>query len=91
VPLQTCAVWGPRGAEKTKEGMRMLEEEFTARGLQIAPNKTRGPCRCIEFLGLLLCNLEELRGHVEEQQYGVPQRQHSFGTQRANHKQQQQR
>jgi hypothetical protein len=49
-------------AEKTQEGMMMLEEEFAARGLQIAPNKTRGPCRCIEFLGLLLCNMEELRG-----------------------------
>ena len=48
--------------ELTREGMQMLEEEFAARGLQWAPHKKRGPCQCIEFLGLLLCNLEGLRG-----------------------------
>ena len=40
----------------------MVEEEFAARGVQWAPHKKRGPCQCIEFLGLLLCNLEGLRG-----------------------------
>jgi hypothetical protein len=48
--------------ELTREGMRMLEEEFSERGLQIAPNKSRGPCRCIEFLGLLLSNVKGQRG-----------------------------
>ena len=42
--------------------MALLEAEFAARGLQWAPHKKRGPCRCIEFLGLLLCNVEGLRG-----------------------------
>ncbi|KOO30544.1 reverse transcriptase family protein [Chrysochromulina tobinii] len=46
----------------TREGMSMLEAEFAARGLQWAPHKKRGPCRCIEFLGLLMCNVEGLRG-----------------------------
>ena len=48
--------------ELTREGMAMLEEEMRARGLQVAPNKSRGPCRCIEFLGLLLSNVEGCRG-----------------------------
>ena len=46
----------------TKRGMELLEAEFDQRGVQIAPNKTRGPCRCIEFLGLLLANTEEYCG-----------------------------
>jgi hypothetical protein len=46
----------------TAEGCRILEEEFAARGVQWAPHKKRGPCQCIEFLGLLLCNMEGLRG-----------------------------
>ena len=49
-------------AELTKEGCALLEEEFKARGLQWAPNKTRGPCKCIEFLGLLISNAEGQRG-----------------------------
>ena len=48
--------------ELTRQGMAMLEVEFAARGLQWAPHKKRGPCRCIEFLGLLMCNVEGLRG-----------------------------
>lgn len=48
--------------ELTRRGMAMLEAEFAARGIQWAPHKRRGPCRCIEFLGLLLCNVEGLRG-----------------------------
>ena len=48
--------------ELTREGMAALEEEFAARGVQWAPHKKRGPCQCIEFLGLLLCNIEGLRG-----------------------------
>ena len=48
--------------ELTRKGMAMLEEEMRDRGLQIAPNKSRGPCKCIEFLGLLLSNVEGTRG-----------------------------
>ena len=48
--------------ELTREGMQMLEEEFADRGLQWAPHKRRGPCQCIEFLGLLLSNVEGQRG-----------------------------
>ena len=48
--------------DSTREGMAMLEAEFEARGLQWAPHKKRGPCQCIEFLGLLLCNITGLRG-----------------------------
>jgi hypothetical protein len=44
------------------EGCQMLEAEFAARGVQWAPHKKRGPCQCIEFLGLLLCNVEGMRG-----------------------------
>ena len=47
----------------TREGMAMLEAEMEARRVQIAPNKSRGPCRCIELLlGLLLSNVEGTRG-----------------------------
>lgn len=46
----------------TREGMRILEEEFADRGIQWAPHKKRGPCACIEFLGLLLANVEGWRG-----------------------------
>jgi hypothetical protein len=48
--------------ELTREGMRLLEAEFAARGVQWAPHKKRGPCQCIEFLGLLLCNYGTTRG-----------------------------
>ena len=46
----------------TRQGMQFLEEEFTERGVQWAPHKKRGPCRCIEFLGLLLSNVPGTRG-----------------------------
>ena len=46
----------------TRRGMEVLEQEFAARGVQWAPHKRRGPCRCIEFLGLLLANTDEQRG-----------------------------
>ena len=45
-----------------QEGCNMIEEEFAARGIQWAPHKRRGPCQCIEFLGLMLSNLEPYRG-----------------------------
>ena len=48
-------------AELTKLGCTWLEEELAARGLEWAPHKQRGPCRCIEFLGLMLCNYEGCR------------------------------
>ena len=48
--------------ELTREGMEMLEAEMEALGLQVAPNKSRGPCKCIEFLGLLLSNVKGTRG-----------------------------
>jgi hypothetical protein len=48
--------------ELTREGMSLLEAEFEARGVQWAPHKKRGPCQCIEFLGLLLCNYGTTRG-----------------------------
>ena len=40
--------------ELTELGCQWLEEEFAKRGMQWAPHKKRGPCRCIEFLGLNL-------------------------------------
>ena len=43
---------------KTKEGCRILEEELEARGISWAPHKQRGPAAAMEFLGLLLANLE---------------------------------
>ena len=48
--------------ELTRQGMRMLEEELTTRGVEWAPHKERGPCRCIEFLGLLISNVPGMRG-----------------------------
>jgi hypothetical protein len=48
--------------ELTREGCRMLEAEFSARGVLWAPHKKRGPCVCIEFLGLLLSNVVGHRG-----------------------------
>ena len=48
--------------ELTRLGMQWLEEEFSARGGQWAPHKKRGPCQCIEFLGLLLSNTSVARG-----------------------------
>ena len=48
--------------ELTRIGMQMLEDEFKALGVEWAPHKKRGPCRCIEFLGLLLSNVPGSRG-----------------------------
>ena len=45
----------------TRLGCDWLEEELRRRGLEWAPHKQRGPCRCIEFLGLMLCNFEGCR------------------------------
>ena len=38
-----------------------LEELLAEFGIQWAPHKRRGPTQCIEFLGLLLCNVEGMR------------------------------
>jgi hypothetical protein len=46
----------------TREGCALLEAELSKRNLQWAPHKERGPCRCIEFLGLLISNVEGARG-----------------------------
>ena len=35
-----------------------MEEVFSEFGIQWAPWKRRGPSRCMEFLGMLLCNTE---------------------------------
>ena len=45
-----------RAAEMAGAAFEQLMEEC---GLEWAPHKQRGPCRCIAFLGLLLCNLPE--------------------------------
>ena len=45
----------------TREGCRLLEELFAEFGMQWAPHKRRGPAQVMEFLGLLLCNLEGMR------------------------------
>ena len=42
----------------TVEGCSMLEDEFRARGISWAPHKHRGPAACMEFLGLLLANVD---------------------------------
>ena len=39
----------------------MLERVLSEFGLEWAPHKQRGPTACIEFLGLLICNLEGKR------------------------------
>ena len=48
--------------ELTRMGMKLLEEEFESLGVIWAPHKRRGPCQCIEFLGLLLSNVKGQRG-----------------------------
>jgi hypothetical protein len=48
--------------ELTEEGMAILEAEMAERGMMWAPHKKRGPCQCIEFLGLLLSNVGSARG-----------------------------
>ena len=42
----------------TVEGCSMLEDEFRARGISWAPHKHSGPAACMEFLGLLLANVD---------------------------------
>ena len=44
--------------ELTKEGQRIFEEVMKEFGMQWSPSKQRGPVQCLEFLGLLLCNVE---------------------------------
>ena len=43
--------------ELTREGERIFEEVMREFGMQWAPAKQRGPVQCLEFLGLLLCNV----------------------------------
>uniref|UniRef100_A0A7S0LBG1 Uncharacterized protein n=1 Tax=Coccolithus braarudii TaxID=221442 RepID=A0A7S0LBG1_9EUKA len=38
--------------------MEILREVLSEFGMQVAPHKERGPCACLDFLGLLLCNVE---------------------------------
>ena len=45
----------------TRRGIEMMEALFAEFGIESAPHKQRGPCRVIEFLGLLLCNVEGAR------------------------------
>ena len=46
--------------EATRYGADLLESLFHEFGLEFAPHKQRGPCQCIEFLGLLIANFEEI-------------------------------
>ena len=48
--------------ELTMEGCRLLEAELAERGISWAPHKHRGPARCMEFLGLLLANVNGQQG-----------------------------
>ena len=47
--------------ELTRRGGEVFEQVMSEFGLHWAPHKQRGPSRCIEFLGLLVCNVEGLR------------------------------
>eukprot|EP00966_Prymnesium_polylepis_P085848 1987130-Prymnesium_polylepis.1 len=40
----------------------MLEAELMALGIQVAPHKHRGGTQALEFLGLLISNVEGNRG-----------------------------
>ena len=44
-------------AELTRIGCQIFEELMHELGFEWAPSKQRGPCKCIEFLGLLLVNM----------------------------------
>ena len=46
----------------TREGCAMLEAELMELGIQVAPHKHRGPTQALEFLGLLISNVEGNRG-----------------------------
>ena len=43
-----------------REAGAIFEQILHEFGFVFAPHKQRGPCRCIEFLGLLIVNLDEL-------------------------------
>ena len=43
--------------EATQAAGVAFEELMEELGIEWAPHKQRGPCRCINFLGLLLCNV----------------------------------
>ena len=43
--------------EECLRGQRILEAHLAELGLQVAPWKTEGPTRVVDFLGLTLCNL----------------------------------
>ena len=45
----------------TRRGCEMLEALFAEFGVEWAPHKQRGPCSVIEFLGLLISNVEGAR------------------------------
>ena len=63
----------------TREGCRLLEElfpKFAEFGMQWAPHKRRGPAQVMEFLGLLLCNLEG-KAFTRQQAGGVFLRRHA--------------
>ena len=47
--------------ELARKGGEMLEQVLAEFGLEWAPHKQRGPTQCIEFLGLLICNVEGAR------------------------------
>ena len=47
--------------ELARLGGEILEEILAEFGLEWAPHKQRGPTQCIEFLGLLVCNVEGAR------------------------------
>ena len=47
--------------ELTAYGLRVLDELLLEFGLTGAPHKERGPCRAIEFLGMLLVNTPDVQ------------------------------
>ena len=47
--------------ELTRKGELIFEAVMSEYGMQWAPNKHRGPVQCMEFLGLLLCNVDGAR------------------------------
>ena len=47
--------------EACRRGCALFEEMLAEFGIQWAPHKRRGPTQCIEFLGLLLCNVDGMR------------------------------
>jgi len=50
-----------RDEASTEEGCRRFEELLAELGVHWAPHKRHGPARVMEFLGLLLCNVEGMR------------------------------